>query len=165
MGGEKMNTKLKWLLIFLGALGAGAVASAVYVEVFQPKLDYKIEDTPIMVLYTDVPLDFETLVRNASYIYDDYVDTTAINVTTECSLELGFQFVDSTHFSAFTVQLWNRTASPYVLVDSFDMTSGPVTIDINTPTELGYNFEWTVAEDAPCGDTGTVELNVTFTEP
>ena len=156
--------KTKWLLIVLLGLTLGLAASAVYVQVFKPKLDYTIEPEPITVSYVDEALDLGVLVRNASYVYDD-TDVTAINVASPCTLTVNFNSVNSTHFEAFTVELWNRTATPYVFVDSFNMTSGPCTVNVAEPTELGYLLDFTVAEYAPYGDAGTVTLEVTFTEP
>lgn len=160
-----MNKLMKWISIFALAFVIGCAASAIYVEYFHPKIEYEIEPVPITVAYTDIPLNLEILARNATYTYNDYETTTAINVSTPCQLTIGFNSINATHFSSFTVELWNCTAAPYTLIDSFNMTSGPVTLDLTNPVEIGYYFVFTVLETAPYGESGIVELEVIFQQP
>lgn len=159
-----MNKKV-FLLIVLAGLAIAYVSAAVYVEYFYPKMGYDIESAPIEVLYTATPLALGTLVRNATYTISDYTTTTAINVSAPCQLTIDFYSVNASHFSSFTVEIWNITANPDTLIDSFDMASGPVILNLVSPIELGYNFIFTVAETAPYSATGIVELEVTFEQP
>jgi len=134
------------------------VAAATIIQHFFPKIQYQFEEDPITVKYVDSPLVWdEPLHLNSTYEYIEYnASDPAIILRRAGNLTIGFKFINSTHFTEFTVEVWNVTATPQ-LVGSFNMTSEPLTFE-SGPAKYGYAFYFTTAY-AP-NASGIIELDV-----
>lgn len=152
-----MNKKT-FLIVALAGLLIGAVGGVLIQEHFQ-KIAYDVEENPLIVAYTDVPLNFGTLEVDQPYEYDD-TNTVAIQTLRDMALNVSLNTIDETHFSEFTVNVWNVTDTPYTLVGSFDMTNTYLVFTTG-PANYSYIFHYTIATGTPHGTTGQIELKVT----
>ena len=134
------------------------VAANTIIQHFFPKIQYQFEEDPITVKYVDSPLVWdEPLHLNSTYEYIEYnASDPAIILRRAGNLTIGFKFINSTHFTEFTVEVWNVTVTPQ-LVGSFNMTSEPLTFE-SGPAKYGYAFYFTTAY-AP-NASGIIELDV-----
>lgn len=153
--------KITFVFVLIVSLFGGIVAGAVVKEVYYPKIEYQIEEQPLITAYTDIPLDLGTIWIDTPYewlLYNE-TETPAIQVKREGNLTVGLSSINATHFSEFTVEVWNVTESPYVKVGSFDLTNRDLTFTTG-PANYSYALYYTVDANAPYGTTGTVELEV-----
>lgn len=150
---------MKYAGLIIAFVLIGAVTAEAISNYFYPKINYQIGES-LTVAYTTVPLEFGCLLTNTSYTYLEYNETAtpALQVKDAGNVTINFSSVNATHFTEFTVEVWNLTATPNAKVGSFNLTNTPLFF-ITGIANYGYSFDFTTANVT---STGTVTLEVHF---